>query len=266
MLDIYRAAAKSYTAITLPASTLDSYGRSLIHSNVESADHQPYGRGAATISRCSIRLAETRHDRHRANSIVSKMYGWRGYSVEERTYIQPDAVTLGAFNHGEMFGTITVRFESAQALSVESLYADEVAQLRAKGARLCEFGKLAIDRSEHSLESIATMFHAAYIFARRIRGATDLLIEVNPRHAGFYKRMLGFEQLGPQRICERVNAPAVLLRLRLEHAERQIEIFGGLGKTAEGTRSLYPWFLGPKEEQAVIDRYQALMGMRGARQ
>ena len=66
------------------------------------------------------------------------------------------------------------------------------------------------------------MFHIAYMYARRLHRCTDILIEVNPRHVRFYRSMLGFEVLGPERTCPRVNAPAVLLRLRLDHAQEQL--------------------------------------------
>ena len=58
---------------------------------------------------------------------------------------------------------------------------------------------------------LGTLFHLAYIHGRLIRGATDLVIEVHPRHASFYRRMLGFRIIGAERICPRVDAPAVLM-------------------------------------------------------
>ena len=46
--------------------------------------------------------------------------------------------------------------------------------------------------------------------------ASDAVIEVNPRHARYYQRTLGFRQIGELRQCQRVEAPAVLLHRRLD--------------------------------------------------
>ena len=58
---------------------------------------------------------------------------------------------------------------------------------------------------------LAGLFHTVYLFAWRIRHFDYVVIEVNPRHAGFYKRSLGFDVISPERHNPRVNAPAVLM-------------------------------------------------------
>lgn len=63
---------------------------------------------------------------------------------------------------------------------------------------------------------IALLFQISYIYARNLYQATDFFCEVNPRHATPQKRMFGFQQIGKEKICPRVNAPAVLLHLEHE--------------------------------------------------
>jgi hypothetical protein len=87
-----------------------------------------------------------------------------------------------------------------------------------------------------------------------MQGHTDVVIEVNPRHVAFYKRMLGFKEFGPERLCSRVNAPAVLLRLELEYVDQQIELLGGKGDSAGGVRSLYPFFFNKNDEIGITNR------------
>lgn len=102
------------------------------------------------------------------------------------------------------------------------------------------------------------MFHIAYMYARRFARCTDLLIEVNPRHVRFYRAMLGFEVLGEERTCARVDAPAVLLRLDLGYCERQIARFGGRRELATAVRSLYPLAFSRREEDGICGRLQEL--------
>jgi hypothetical protein len=112
--------------------------------------------------------------------------------------------------------------------------------------------RLGADGPGDSRELLGLLFHVAYLYARRIHEATHLLAEVNPRHAGFYLRMLGFRVAGPQRVCRRVDAPAVLVALPLDHADAQIALVGGQPRLARETRSLYPYFFAPREEERVV--------------
>jgi hypothetical protein len=57
-------------------------------------------------------------------------------------------------------------------------------------------------------------------------GVTDVVVEVNPRHVGFYRRAFGFQPMSDVRTCERVNAPAVLLRLDVAELEGRMREVG----------------------------------------
>ena len=46
---------------------------------------------------------------------------------------------------------------------------------------------------------------------------------MNPRHVGFYSRVLGFVVAAGEKLCERVRAPSVLLRLELAALEERLE-------------------------------------------
>lgn len=209
---------------------------------------------ASGSGRFSVREADTRGRRGHASYLIHKMYGWRGYTSTVLPE-DPNRLTLLAYEEDRAVATITVGVDSGAGLSVDALYPKEVDALRAQGARVCEFTRFAIDRRERSLELLATMFHVAYLFARRRFRGTDLLAEVNPRHVRFYQRMLGFEQWGPERLCPRVNAPAVLLRLRLGHAEQQIRQLGGRRDERErNVRSLYPLAFSAAEERGICAR------------
>jgi hypothetical protein len=52
--------------------------------------------------------------------------------------------------------------------------------------------------------------------------ATDVLIEVNPRHEAYYRRIFGFARAGREWICPRVNAPAVLMHLDVTNLEERL--------------------------------------------
>ena len=170
-----------------------------------------------------IRAAQSASERSAANRLIERMYATRGYnatplpardSATMRTFVATDCTAP--------VGTLTVRLDSAQGLAADELFPDEVDRFRAEGARVCEFTKLAMDRSARSPRLLASLFHVAYLLAHRLHGCRYLIIEVNPRHVRYYETMLGFTRVGGPRHNQRVDAPAVLLALDLRHAKEQI--------------------------------------------
>lgn len=209
------------------------------------------------IVRFKIRLANTEGVRSSASYLIQKMYGWRGYEVSPLSD-DKRPITIVASDGDQALATISIGFDSREKLLADDLYGAELDALRAAGSRLCEFTRLAVDRNEQSRDVLAMMFHVAYMYVRRFANCSDLLIEVNPRHVRFYRAMLGFEVLGEERKCARVNAPAVLLRLDLSYAEQQIALFGGRREIASEVRSLYPLGFSPREEDGICRRLREL--------
>lgn len=202
-----------------------------------------------------IRLATTNDRRSSASVLIKKMYSWRGYETNGTAPEgQSNRVTLVAAASEQSIGTLTIGFDSSIGLLVDELYKDRIDQLRGTGCRVCELTKLAVDERIRSKRVLASLFHIAYIYARNFHHCTDMVIEVNPRHVRFYERMLGFERLGEKKMCERVQAPAVLLHLKLEYARQQIDAFGGLGEQAGKEKSLYPYAFSAEEEVGITKR------------
>lgn len=202
-----------------------------------------------------IRFASTPERRESASLLVKRMYAWRGYATEDAVQTaEANRITLVASLHEQVIGTLTIGFDSPAGLLADQMYKAEVDALRAQGRRVGEFIKLAADRDIHSMRVLAALFHLAYIYGRNIHQYTDAVIEVNPRHVGFYRKILGFEQIGPERMCPRAKAPAVLLSLSADYVADKIRQFGGQREKARGEHSLYPWFFSPEEEAGITRR------------
>jgi hypothetical protein len=205
-----------------------------------------------------VRLADTDGRRNSASMLIRKMYSWRGYNVVAATQQQPNRITLVASHEDVPVATISIGFDSEIGLLVDDLYKSEIDPLRVAGLHICEFTKLAVDGAIRSKRVLASIFHIAYIYAHRIHNYSDLFVEVNPRHVKFYEKMLGFEQFGPEKQNPRVVAPAVLLRLNFEHAQKQIGMYGGHSELAGSEKSLYPYFFSVAEEAGIAGRLRRL--------
>jgi hypothetical protein len=246
-----RGAGDTIISIPKPAKL-----ESLIQSAIE-----PASDSTLAEARFKIRLANSEGRRSNASYLIQRRYAWRGYDVESSASPAkvPNVVTLAAFDQDTLVATISVGIDSPAGLVVEQLYPEEIAALRARaGTVLCEFTRLAVDNMVRSKAVLAAVFHIAYLYARRLCNATDLLIEVNPRHVKFYVSMLEFEIAGSERMDPRVKAPGVLLRLDLAYGEAQIVRWGGRRECAADTRLLYPLMFSPAEEKGIEGRLRAM--------
>jgi hypothetical protein len=186
------------------------------------------------------------------SALVDRLYSRRGYKSRMNADPAPsDRITLQACSDNQVFGTLTLSFDGCDGLAADALYRSEIDAYRIAGARICELTRLAIEPGWGSKEVLGGLFHVAYAVSRVLRGSTDAFIEVNPRHARFYERMLHFRRASECRMCERVNAPAVLLHLTVGHVREQIAAHGDC---EEARGSLYPYFLSADEERRLARR------------
>src|SRR5574343_260823 len=161
--------------------------------------------------------AVTYHQHRACNALVRRMYVSRGYRVlpQRQSLGDPNHFTLGAWLYGELVATLTGTRDSRSGLLADNLYGHEISALRKPTRIIGEVTRLAVDSDFRNPELLKTLFRATYQYARAIFGVTDVVVEVNPRHAGYYRRELGFAQIGALRTCPRVEAPAVLLHRAL---------------------------------------------------
>ena len=164
-----------------------------------------------------------------------------------------NTVICTAREGGRIVGTLSVRFDGPQGLKVDALFKAELADWRAGGIKLCEFGSLAVDKHSHNPKRLlAQLFHLGYLHAHRRAAFERLVIEVNPRHVAFYRRWLGLLPYTTARHNARVDAPAVLMSLDFATMREQIAIWGGQPERLAQARCLYPLAWDAAAEAAML--------------
>lgn len=203
-----------------------------------------------------IRLVHNDERTRDAKFFVEKRYGEVGYQGTGGVVSNscPDSITLATYQGEQVIGTQTLGFDIGHGLLADELYKAEIDLLRARGGTVAEITKFALDTKLTSKRFLAAMFNVSYIYLRKLWQYSDAVIEVNPSHAAFYKRMLGFKEIGSERMCPRVNAPAVLLWLDLVQVEKKVAEVAGKHELAKQDRTLYPYFFPPQEEARITDR------------
>lgn len=193
-----------------------------------------------------------------ARGLVERRYGDRGLSIGPERYScrnQDGDIVCTARDQGRVVGTLSVRFDGPDGLHADLLFREELDDWRAEGLKLCEFGGLAVDKHSHEAKRVlAQIFHLGYLHAHRRAGCHRLIIEVNPRHVGFYRRCLGLAPRTAERHNPRVNAPAVLMSVDLADVREQISRWGGQPELMATARSLYPLAWGQAAEATMLAR------------
>ena len=204
-----------------------------------------------------IRLANLPAIRREAGMLIQERYAQRGYGTQELCE-SPHRLTIVAYEGGNPIGTLSVGFDSPAGLLSDALYRTELDHLRSTGRKVCEFIKLAVNVSSTRINTLAALFHVAFIHAHRVHHFDEVVMEVNPHHVKFYKHALGFRELGPERINQRVNAPAVLMQCAFAHIDAELKRCGGGGSAHAKERSIYPYGFSPREAEGIFQRLSIL--------
>lgn len=167
-------------------------------------------------------IAFTHEQLAAAAALVESRYAWRGYALTPGDAATPPGVTLVALQTGATMGTVTLRVDGPDGLAADEGYRATIDAARERGRRVCELTRLAIDAAADWRATLGALFGLAYLVGRLLHEVTDVFVEVNPRHERFYRHMFGFVGAAGQRMCPRVKAPAVLLRLELERLDARL--------------------------------------------
>jgi hypothetical protein len=177
----------------------------------------------------SATIAITEDDYQICDDLVSDRYAWRGYGTAKRDAAASQGqreVTLLAWAESDAVGTMTMGFDGGGGLLADQTYGSKLDVIRAQGRTICEFTRFAVAAGADSRATLWGLFDLSYVLGRQMLGVTDAVVEVNPRHVGFYRRAFGFEAISDVRTCERVSAPAVLLRLDVARMEERMRATG----------------------------------------
>ena len=164
-----------------------------------------------------VGLAETDWQHQQAHALVERQYRRSGFLSSEATlpHANENELVVVAMEGMMALGTVTLRMDQGSGLLADGHYRREINAFREGGAQVCEFSRFAIDSEMNVLDIVDPMLQVACAAGFDPDRPTEVFVECHPRHAAFYRRVLGFKVAGEETICERVGAPAVLLQAPL---------------------------------------------------
>lgn len=183
------------------------------------------------ISHPIIKWAETTDELEKAFQLVYEEYLKLGY-IQEPNHskiffnihnLLPNSATLVMKCGENVISTLSrVRDDEHFGLPMDAVYRNELDRLREQGRQVCEFCALANSGAFRHRNLFMYLFRSMYLNAIET-GVNDICIMVNPRHVAFYRRILFFEDLGPEKFYSRVGQPAVALRLNLDESGQRLK-------------------------------------------
>jgi hypothetical protein len=195
----------------------------------QNADTGRRGRGELAAS-----IARSPDELRKAATLIEARYAARGYRLCSDDSASRPGATLIATERDALVGTLTLSVDGPHGLAADESYGGAIDAVRHARGGVCELTRLALTTDADSRSVLSALFGAAYLVGRRLHSVTDVFVEVNPRHAVFYRRLFGFVVAAGQRVCPRVMAPAVLLRLEVERLEARLAQIGALIRLAPG--------------------------------
>lgn len=213
------------------------------------------------LSEFTIKIVNTLEEREAVFNLGYQVYLEKGYIQENpnQWLIQeydnePSTILLIVKDkNNKIAGSVTLVFKEINTIPAEKIYFEEINGLLKKNRKLVEISRLIIDKNyRNSKEIILLLFNYLSIYAYHIKKFDDLIIQVNPRHKGYYEKLLHFKEIGSEKMCPSVqNAPAVLMSLALQHYQDEIVHLSNENNNIKKDRSLYSSFLKPEQESLV---------------
>jgi hypothetical protein len=195
---------------------------------IRRGEHPPRCAGVGGSGDLVASIARSPDELRAVATLVESRYTARGYVVSSDDGELPPGVTLIAAESDAILGTLTLRLDGPHGLAADGSYGETIDIVRRAGGDVCELTRLALTRGADSRSVLPALFGMAYAVGRQLRDVTDVFVEVNPRHVAFYRRLFGFVVAAGQRVCPRVMAPAVLLRLEIRRLEARLQEVGAL--------------------------------------
>jgi hypothetical protein len=176
-----------------------------------------------------FRIAHSQQDRRGAFELVHRAY-LRAGLVEENPaglrvtpyHFEPTTDLFVAVADGEVIATVTLVGDGRLGVPMGGVYPDEIARVRSMAGWFGEVSCLADRRSDFQ-RTLPVFLRLNRLMAQtaKARGMARLVIAVHPRHARFYRRFMGFQEIGEQREYPTVrNNPAVACMLDFAAIDR----------------------------------------------
>lgn len=209
----------------------------------------------------TIKIANTLEEREAVFRLAYRVYLDKEYVKEnnqEWLVIDYDqnpstAIFIVKNSSGVVIASATLVFNDTSVLPTEKIYESEIRQIKTSGSKIVEVSRLVINPDfRNSKDILVLLFNYMFIYCYHVKHFDTVIMQVNPRHKDYYRKLLNFKEVGGEKFCPIVqNAPAILLGIPLCAYYEEVIYYSKTKETDKKVRSLYQHFLNPEQEKLV---------------
>lgn len=161
-----------------------------------------------------------------AFNLVYQRYLEFGYTEENNCKMRfsahellPSSQTFVSTCSESVLATATIVPDSEIGLPLSCSYHEQLNLLRSQNRKVAEGTMFSGCKQGQSNDGHLQLIRAAFGWCAQ-NCIDDFCIVVNPKHTGFWEKMLGFQRLSSETSCPHVcDAPGILLRLDFQHVK-----------------------------------------------
>jgi hypothetical protein len=178
----------------------------------------------------TYKVADCREEREAAFRLVYEAYTQAGlmeanqYRMRVTPYhLLPTTDVFVAIHRSDVISTLSLIGDGEMGIPMESIYGEEVREMRDRHVHFGEVSCLA-DRRHDVVDFLPVFVSLSGLAVQHARhnGMDQLLIVVHPRHERFYGRLLGFERIGGEKsypsVCDK---PAVACNHQFDRLDQE---------------------------------------------
>lgn len=196
---------------------------------IDDTEIQHYGFGMAIQAMDYIIALKLVQDIYRQEGYLNPEEESATCRILQNHFNEKTAVFVGK-KHDEIAFTVSLFPDGPHELPMDSIYREELDQLRFQGRKIGEVSCLAT-HPDHRHISQTILFHGfrmMFKHATETLGLDDLVITIHPKHGIVYKEVLMFEEVCPGTVKTYPivnNNPALGLRMNLHGIEAKFKHF-----------------------------------------
>ena len=182
------------------------------------------------IDRPGIKVADVIEEYKQAFNLVHNEYVGCNYIAADSDHpyhytpysLLPETCVFVFKSYLTVVATLTEIFDTPEyGLPMDELYREELNELRGQGRTVVELSAFVTSKHFRMRNIMVYLCNAMFQYSQ-INNVDDICIMVNPKHTSFYTKMFLFEPFGPERFYDKVQAPAVPLRVDMHHIEKRL--------------------------------------------
>lgn len=183
---------------------------------------------ALPLDRYEVDVAHTIEDHEQAFRLVHAAYVFQGIEVKiddaplriTPQHVLAESTIFLVREQGAPVATMTVTLDSPARLPLDEDYPEELAALRAEGAKIVEYGSLMVVRRSWKSGAAHLLTMAAQNFSVNLLEADHVVAGVHPRAIPLYAALYGFRPMGKVRRHSHLHAPVQGMVAEFGHIRR----------------------------------------------